>query len=42
MVKWGFSEVDADLNTAELVLAGLGGLAVVLAPLLLKVLLMGV
>lgn len=39
MVRWGFREVDANISSAELLLTGLGGLAVVAAPLLLKVLL---
>ena len=38
-MKFGFTEVDADMNFVEFILAGLAGVAIVVAPLIIKVLL---
>lgn len=41
-MRFGFSEVDADMNLVELLGAGLGGVMLVVGPLLLKVILGGI
>lgn len=41
-MRFGFSEVDADMNLVELLGAGLGGVMLIVVPLLLKVILGGI
>ena len=41
-MRFGFNEVDADMNLWELLGAGLGGVMLIVGPLLLKVILGGI
>lgn len=42
MIKFGFSEVDADMNLVEMGLAALGGIGLILGPVILKVVLLAI